>query len=104
MSHQCEGGLNHRRAATRNIEHRAPVETAQSSDASHATMAASSSTSTKRFFGIFDSMKLICSCVIWSKIAVLAAAGVTALTRMSCCANSLPSDLVSAIRPAFEAE
>src|ERR1041385_3187333 len=48
----------------------APVEKAQSSDASHATMAASSSTSTKRFFGIFDSMKSMCCCVIWSKIAI----------------------------------
>ena len=58
----------------------APVEKAQSSDASHATIAASSSTSTKRPFGIFDSMKSMCACVIWSKIAVRAAAGVTALT------------------------
>ena len=31
-------------------------------------------------------------------------AGVTALTRMSCPASSLPSDFVSAIRPALEAE
>ena len=31
-------------------------------------------------------------------------AGVTALTRMSWAANSLPSDLVSAISPAFDAE
>src|SRR5256884_6854055 len=35
----------------------APVEKAQSSDASQATIAASSSTRTKRPFGIFDSMK-----------------------------------------------
>ncbi len=61
----------------------APVENAQSSDASQATIAASSSTSTKRPFGIFDSMKSMCCCVSWSKIAVFAAAGVTALTRMS---------------------
>src|SRR5450756_235409 len=61
----------------------APVENAQSSDASHATIAASSSTRTKRPFGIFDSMKSMCCCVIWSKIAVLAAAGVTALTAIS---------------------
>jgi hypothetical protein len=82
----------------------APVEKAQSSEASQATMAASSWTSTKRPFGIFDSMKSMCVCVIWSKIAVFAAAGVTALTRMSWAASSLPSDLVSAIRPALEAE
>ena len=57
----------------------APVENAQSSDASHATIAASSSTRTKRPFGIFDSMKSMCCCVSWSKIAVFAAAGVTAV-------------------------
>ena len=34
----------------------APVENEQSSDASHAIIAASSSTITKRFIGIFDSM------------------------------------------------
>ena len=47
--------------------------------------------------GIFSIRSLVA-------IAIFAAAGVTALTRMSCCASSLPSDLVSAIRPAFEAE
>src|SRR6516164_8796736 len=52
----------------------APVENAQSSEASQATIAATSSTSTKRAFGIFDIMKSICCCVIWSKIAVFAAA------------------------------
>ena len=36
--------------------------------------------------------------------AVLAAAGVTQLTPMSCPASSLPSDFVSAITAAFEAE
>src|ERR1700733_776914 len=82
----------------------APVENEQSSEASQAASAASSSTRTKRFFGIFDSMKSIWACVIWSKIAVLAAAGVTALTMMLYAASSLPSDFVSAIRPAFEAE
>src|ERR1700712_3751367 len=86
------------------ISNTAPVENAQSDDDSHATMAASSSTGTKRPFGIFDSMKAICVCVIWSKIAVLAAAGVTAFTAMSYAANSLPSDFVSAMTPAFDAE
>lgn len=38
------------------ISNTAPVENEQSSDASHATSAAISSTSTKRFIGIFDSM------------------------------------------------
>ena len=57
----------------------APVEKAQSSEASHATIAATSSTITKRPFGIFDIMKSIWACVIWLKRAVLAAAGVTNL-------------------------
>jgi hypothetical protein len=38
------------------ISNTAPVENEQSSDASHAIIAASSSTVTKRFIGIFDSM------------------------------------------------
>ena len=81
----------------------APVEKPQSSDASQATIAASSSTSTKRPFGIFDSMKSMCCWEIWSKIAVLTAAGVTQLTRMPDFASSLPSDFVSAMTPAFDA-
>ena len=45
----------------------------------------------------------MCSSVIWSKIAVFAAAGVTQLTSTPVCANSLPSDFVSEITPAFAA-
>src|SRR5262252_10201774 len=45
----------------------------------------------------------MCCCFIWLKIAVFAAAGVTQLTRTPARANSFPSDLVSAITPAFEA-
>src|SRR5882672_9986507 len=45
----------------------------------------------------------MCCLVIWSKIAVLAAAGVTQLTSTPVCASSFPSDLVSAITPALEA-
>ena len=51
-----------------------------------------------------DSMKSICSCVIWSKMRVRAAAGVIVLTAMSWPASSLPSDLVMAITAALEAE
>ena len=58
----------------------------------------------KRPIGIFESMKSICSCVIWSKIAVSTAAGVTQLTSMPLFASSLPSDLVRPMTPAFEAE
>ena len=75
----------------------------QSSDASQATIAAASLTSRKRPIGIFDSMKSMCGWVIVANIAVFAAAGVTALTSMPLPASSLPSDLVSAMRPAFEA-
>lgn len=45
----------------------------------------------------------MCCCDIESKISVLAAAGVTALTRMPLPASSLPSDLVSPISLAFVA-
>ena len=45
----------------------------------------------------------MCVCVIVSKMAVLAAAGETALTSTPLVASSLASDLVSAISPAFDA-
>src|SRR3954464_705379 len=82
----------------------APVENVQSPDASQHTSAAISPTSTKRPCGILESMYWMCCSVIWSKIAVLAAAGVTQLTSTPVCASSLPSDLVSEMTPAFEAE
>src|SRR6266850_529631 len=81
----------------------APVENEQSAEASQHTSAAISSTCTKRPIGILDSMYWICFSVIWSKIAVFAA-GVTQFTSTPDCASSLPSDLVSAITPALEAE
>ena len=79
------------------------VENEHSDDASHATIAAASSTSRKRPIGIFDSMKSMCACVIVAKSAVFAAAGAIALTSTPFVASSLPSDLVSAISPAFDA-
>ena len=75
----------------------------QSSLASQHTSDAISSTVPKRPMGIFDSMKSMCCCVIWSKIAVRTAAGVTQLTRMPVEASSLPSDFVSAMTAAFDA-
>ena len=48
-------------------------------------------------------MKSMCCCVIWSKMPVRTAAGVTQLTRMPVLASSLPSDLVSPITAAFDA-
>src|SRR5689334_7329337 len=82
----------------------APVVNEQSLEAQNAARLAISSTVTKRPRGIFDSMKSMCSCVIWSKIAVFAAADVMQFTDMSCEASSLPRDLVKAISPAFDAE
>ena len=81
-----------------------PVEKLHSSLASQHTSEAISSISPKRPSGIFDSIQSICSCVIWSKIGVRTAAGVTQLTRMLVFASSLPSDLVRPMTPAFEAE
>ena len=54
--------------------------------------------------GIFDSMKSICDWLICSNSGVRTAAGVTQLTRISLLASSLPSDLVSPITAAFDAE
>jgi hypothetical protein len=71
---------------------------------SQAIMLAASSTSRNRPRGIFDSMKSMCAWLIWSKMRVRAAAGVTQLTAMSLPACSLPSDFVSAITAALEAE
>src|SRR2546422_6446089 len=82
----------------------APVENEQSAEASQHTSAAISSTCTKRLIGILDSMYWMCFSVIWSKIAVFAAAGVTQFTSTPDCASSLPSDLVSEMTPALDAE
>src|SRR2546429_9537707 len=82
----------------------APVENEQSAEASQHTSAAISSTFTKRPIGILESMYLMCVSVIWSKIAVFAAAGVTQFTSTPDCASSLPSDLVSEMTPPLDAE
>ena len=82
----------------------APVVKEFSAEAHQAASAAISSIFTNRARGILESMKSMCSLVIWSKIAVLAAAGVMQFTAMSWPASSLPSDLVSAITPALETE
>src|SRR5438445_6997576 len=82
----------------------APVENEQSAEASQQASAAISSTCTKRPIGILESMYLMCVSVIWSKIAVFAAAGVKQFTSTPDCASSLPSDLISEITPALHAE
>ena len=78
------------------------MENEQSSVHNHATNAAISSTCPKRPIGILESMKSMCCCDIWSKIAVFTAAGVTQLTRMPVLASSLPIDLVKPITAALE--
>src|SRR6218665_1376677 len=74
-----------------------------SSLASHAITAAISSTVPKRPIGIFESLKSMCCCDIWSKIAVRAAAGVIALPVMLDCPSSFPSDVVKPMTAALEA-
>src|SRR5207244_9323466 len=59
---------------------------------------------TRRSSDLLESMYLMCVSVIWSKIAVFAAAGVKQFTSTPDCASSLPSDLVSEMTPALEAE
>src|SRR3989454_11606604 len=82
----------------------APVENEQSAEARQDTRSALASTCTKRLIVILDSMYWMCFSVIWSKIAVFAAAGVTQFTSTPDCASSLPSDLVSEMTPALDAE
>ena len=81
-----------------------PVEKEQSSLESQSTSRATSATSTKRPIGMRDMMSARRSAEISLAIAVSAAAGVTAVTMMPCCAASLATLLVRAIRPAFEAD
>src|SRR6266850_246558 len=81
-----------------------PVVNEQSSLASQHARAAISPTSTNRFIGILDSMYWMCSRVIWSKMAVLAAAGVTQFTSTPLWASSLPRLFVNEMTPALEAE
>ena len=85
------------------ISNTAPVENEFSSDASQVASEASSSISRNRPRGIFDSIQSTCDCDICSRIRVLAAAGVMQLTETFSVASSLPSDLVSAMTPAFAA-
>ena len=68
---------------------------------SQVTMDATSSTKPKRPIGILLSMNWMCSGVIWSKMGVLTAAGVTELTRTPVSASSLPKDLVKPMTAAL---
>lgn len=52
--------------------------------------------------GIFDSMKSMCDWLIWSKIGVRTAAGVTQFATIPVVASSLPSDFVRPMTAAFE--
>ena len=68
-SRGCAPSASSVRRAAAGRSNTAPVENEQSSLASQHTSAAISSTVPKRPIGIFDSMKSMCCCVIWSKIA-----------------------------------
>ena len=80
-----------------------PVENEQSSEQSQATIAAISFGRPKRPSGIFDFIMSMWVWVIWSKMRVSTAAGVTQLTSTPEPASSLPRLLVSAMRPPFAA-
>src|SRR5262245_6572549 len=82
----------------------APVAKVQRSDASHATISATSSTSPKRFIGILLSMYWMCCSVIWLNSSVLTTAGATQFTSTPVVASSLPRDLVNPMTPALAAE
>ena len=79
----------------------AAVENVFSSEDNQQTKEVNSSTSRNRPLGTFDNILWTCSLVIWSKILVLAPAGVTAFTAIFLSASSLPNDFVSPIAPAF---
>ena len=80
-----------------------PVLKEHSSEINQAMRFAISSTVPNLPIGILDSMKSICSWLIWSKISVLTAAGVIQLTVIGVCASSFPSDFVKPIAPALAA-
>ena len=86
----------------------APVLKEQSSEASQAAMAATSSTSTKRPIGTRESRAVRncsrCSAGTAANTSVSAAEGVMQFTSTPAGASSLPSDLVSAMSPAFDTE
>ena len=72
----------------------AAVEKEFSSDDSQQIKEVNSSISKNLPLGTFESILATCSLDIWSKILVLAPAGVTALIAIFLSASSLPSDFV----------
>ena len=79
----------------------AAVEKVFSSEESQQTNDVNSSTSKNLPLGTIDNILWTCSLVIWSKIRVLAPAGVTAFTAIFLSASSLPRDFVNPIAPAY---
>ena len=79
----------------------AAVEKVFSCDESQQTSEVNSCISRNLPLGTLESILWTCSLLIWSKILVLAPAGVTAFTAISLSANSLPNALVRPIAPAF---
>src|SRR4029077_15823865 len=82
----------------------AAVENEHSSVESQATIDATSSGRPARPIGIFAITIFCCSAGIPENISDSIAAGVTQLTRISVLSSSLPSDLVKAMTPSFDAE
>ena len=72
-----------------------------SSEDSQQISEVNSSTSRNLPRGTFESILCTCSLVIWSKIRVLAPAGVTAFTAIFLSASSFPRDFVNPIAPAL---
>ena len=83
------------------ISNTAAVEKVFSCEESQQTSEVNSCISRNLPLGTFDSILCTCSLLIWSKILVLAPAGVTAFTAISLPAYSLPKAFVNPIAPAF---
>ena len=82
----------------------APVLNEHSSEDNHVTNEAISSGSPVLPIGILSTMYSTCFGVRFSTIRVLITAGVIQLTVIPVVANSLPTDFVSPITAAFDAE
>ena len=74
-----------------------------SSEDNQHTIAATSSGCPIRPSGILDTIYSLCASVTWLSIFVSITAGVIQLTKIPVLANSLPSERVKAITPAFDA-
>ena len=86
------------------MSYTAPVEKLTAGEHSHATSSATSSARPNRPIGVSDWERARIAGSVAAFIGVSTAAGATALTSTPVVASSLPSDFVSAITAAFDAE